>query len=178
VKGESPEDMLDVLGAPGPAPGYAVQMAPYGRFVGAWEGSVTVFRRDGSRRQETCEVYFGWVLEGRAIQDVWIAPARRDRNEPGRDASRDMYGTTVRVYVPGDDVWEITWIDPGTGSYNRMVGRQVEDDMVQEYQDEEGSLWQWRFTDITSDSFRWIAQESVDDGKAWRLANEFLLRRV
>jgi hypothetical protein len=171
------ESMLDVLGADGPQSGYSKQMELYGRLVGAWEGSVTVFRRDGSVRTESCEVFAGWVLEGRAIQDVWIAPARRDRTGAGRDASRDMYGTTIRVYAPQTDTWQITWIDPGTGSFDRMEGKVDGDDIVQEYR-ENGVLWQWRFTDITRDSFRWISQESEDGGSDWVLRNEFHLKRV
>ena len=69
--------MLDALAAPAPFPAHAAQLTLYGQLVGAWEGTVIVHRRDGTRREESCEVYFGWVLEGRAIQDVWIAPARR-----------------------------------------------------------------------------------------------------
>ena len=171
------ESMLDVLGAAGPLPGHESQLMLYGQFAGAWEGTVFVYRRDGTQRQESCEVYFGWVLEGRAIQDVWIGPARDDRADPGRDASRDIYGTTIRVYDPEHDNWQIVWIDPNTQSYGRMTGTLQGDDIVQEYRDDDGTLWQWRFTEITSDSFRWIARESPDDGASWQVRNEFFLRR-
>ena len=171
------QSMLDVLGADGPLPGHESQLMLYGRFVGAWEGTVVVFRRDGTRREESCEVHFGWVLEGRAIQDVWIGPARRDRTAPGRDASKDMYGTTIRVYDPEHDEWQITWIEPGSQTIGRMTGSAQGDDIVQEYRDDDGTLWQWRFTEIASDSFRWLARESQDDGATWQVRNEFSLRR-
>jgi len=170
--------MLSVLGAEGPSPENSSQLMLYGQFIGAWEGTVVVHRRDGTRRQESCEVFFGWVLEGRAVQDVWIAPARKDRGEPGRDASKDMYGTTIRVYDPASDLWDITWIDPGTQSHGRMTGRRDGDDILQEYRDEDGSLWQWCFTEIEDDAFRWIARSSEDEGASWQLRNEFSLRRI
>jgi len=170
--------MLDVLGAVGPAPEHEAQLMLYGQFVGAWEGTVVVYRRDGTRREESCEVHFGWVLEGRAIQDVWIGPARADRTDPDRDASRDMYGTTIRVYDPEHDLWQITWIEPGSQTIGRMTGRRQGDDIVQEYRDDEAILWQWRFTEITPESFRWIARESPDDGTSWQVRNEFFLRRL
>jgi len=169
--------MLSVLTARGPAEEHAQQLMVYGRFVGAWEGTVVIFRRDGTTREESCEVAFGWVLEGRAIQDVWIGPARRDR-VAGRDTSKDMYGTTIRVYDPERDVWDITWIDPNTQSFGRMTGRPLGDEIVQEYRDEDGTDWQWVFTDITPDSFRWISRESTDDGASWVVRNEFRLKRT
>jgi len=175
--GNATERMLDVLGADGPHPEHASQLMLYGQFVGAWEGRVVVTRRDGTSREESCEVFFGWVLEGRAIQDVWIGPARRDRSDPARDARLDTYGTTIRVYDPERDLWEITWIDPNSQSYGRMTGKLQGDDIVQEYRDDDGTLWQWRFTDITSGSFRWIARESADEGATWQIRNEFFLNR-
>jgi hypothetical protein len=169
--------MLDVLGADGPLAEYSAKLMLYGQFVGAWDGTVIVYRHDGTRREETCEVYFGWVLEGRAIQDVWIGPARADRAHANRDTSTDTYGTTIRVYDPAGDIWQITWIDPASQAFNRMTGKQRGDDIVQEYQDDDGTLWQWCFTEITSDSFRWIARESHDEGASWQLRNELFLKR-
>jgi hypothetical protein len=175
--GGETEGMLSVLGADAPLKECASELMLYGQFVGAWDGVVRVHRRDGTLREESCEVYFGWVLEGRAVQDVWIAPARRDRTEAGRPSDRDMYGTTIRVYDPHENTWQITWIDPNTASYARMRGKSEGKDIVQEYRDDEGALWQWSFTEITEDSFLWIARESIDEGASWQLRNEFFMRR-
>jgi hypothetical protein len=122
----------------------------------------------------SAEVHFGWALEGRAIQDVWIAPATHGR-KPG-ETSR-MYGTTLRVYDPKANLWQITWIDPVHQAYNRMTGRGVGADIVQEYRDERGARIQWMFTEITASSFHWIAREFMDDGASWKATGEFFLRR-
>ncbi|TIL41051.1 MAG: hypothetical protein E5Y87_03330, partial [Mesorhizobium sp.] len=62
------------------------------------------------------EVHFGWVLEGRAIQDVWILPARNTGAQSSL-GKWSFYGTTLRVYDPGIDAWHIFWSDPRTQYY-------------------------------------------------------------
>src|SRR5262249_59278496 len=64
-----------------------------------------------------------WVLEGRAIQDVWIVP-RRGAGRLGDGLSNvNVYGTTLRTYDPRLDAWHIQWTDPVTQSYFNMIGR-------------------------------------------------------
>jgi hypothetical protein len=88
-----------------------------------------------------------------------------------------MYGTTLRVYDPKTDQWEITWIDPVRRNFNRMLGRPVGNEIIQEYRDEAGNICQWCFTDIRPDSFHWISRESKDKGTIWNLTAEFFLHR-
>jgi hypothetical protein len=84
----------------------------YGPLIGSWEGEVVDHLEDGSERRQTAEFHFAWVLEGRAVQDLWIAPARRGRSGPPGPGNR--YGTTLRFYDPRIDAWRITWINPVT----------------------------------------------------------------
>jgi hypothetical protein len=167
--------MIEKLAAAGPAPDRAPQMMLYGQFVGSWEGTLVVPDGAGGHRERSSEVHFGWVLEGRAIQDVWIVPSRRARRPDEADA---MYGTTLRVYDPRRDVWTITWIDPVRQAFDRMEGRKVGDDIVQEYRNDAGARCEWRFSEITADSFRWTARESQDGGATWNTTGEFFLRRA
>ncbi len=67
---------LDALGADGPSADRAGRMDLYGRFVGSWDLDVRQFSEDGTERRRAGEWHFGWALEGRAIQDVWIVPPR------------------------------------------------------------------------------------------------------
>lgn len=168
--------MLVALHAGGPAPDWADQMMLYGQFIGSWEGRVVLHRPDGNRREADCEVHFDWVLEGRAVQDVWIAPTRRASREAGQAPHGAMYGTTLRVYDPQSDLWHITWIDPGLQDIRRMIGRKVGQDIVQEYTDDEGVLCQWCFTEITADYFHWLWRET-QDGETWDVKTEFFLER-
>jgi hypothetical protein len=173
----SSPSFIDALHADAPAPDRADKMGLYGWLVGRWEMDAVYHQENGTMRKSRGEIHFGWVLEGRAIQDVWIVPPRgARRDEP--PAWGDFYGTTLRVYDPTIDAWHILWIDPLTQTYRRMVGRARGSDIGQEGTDETGAPVRWSFTAITPESFRWLAERSPDGGATWRLIVEFLARRV
>ena len=163
--------MLEALRAEQPASDRAAQMMLYGQFVGSWEGPMRYRDSEGMHHETTAEVHFDWVLEGRAVQDVWIVPVRSVKREP-----QLMYGTTLRVYDPQAGLWHITWIDPVRQVCNRMTGCAVGRDIVQEYRTDQGMRVQWMFTEITPASFRWTARETAE-GEDWRIRAEFFLNR-
>jgi hypothetical protein len=167
----------EALVAPGPAPDRTDNMGLYGWLIGSWRLDVTEFSADGSTRVRTGEWHFDWVLEGRALQDVWIVPARGER---GADAvaAAEYYGTTFRVYDPRIDAWRIQWIDPVAQAYLAMIGRPSGEDIVQEGRDGAGGLRRWSFSQIRPDSFRWRGEVSADDGQSWFLNMEYFARRT
>ena len=168
---------LEALHSDAPAPDRAQEMMLYGQFVGSWDITVIDHNPDGSRHEGSGEVHFGWVLEGRAIQDVWIVPGRGARKAPNLPATRNRYGTTLRIYDPKIKTWHIIWLNPVTQTCNTMLGRKVKDEIVQEYH-EDGRLNQWIFSEITSTSFHWIGRSSQDEGKTWHVETEFVARRM
>ena len=172
--GDTSNSFIAALTASGPAPDRADKMMLYGRFVGAWEGAVTVYRESGERFSSSAEVHFGWALQGRAIQDVWIVPSRAAR---APDEADRMYGTTLRIYDPQQDLWQIRWADPVRQIYTQMIGHEVGADIVQDYRDAAGTICQWCFTEIEENSFHWISRESTDERTNWRLTGEFFLKR-
>jgi len=177
--------MLKALHADGPAADRAEQMMLYGQFVGSWDGQILaqsfhvdsnaeVIFEGGDRNETTLEVHFGWALQGKAIQDVWIAPSRYLEKSTTQIL---MYGATLRVYDLKTGLWYITFIDPvTTQSYHRMTGHKIGNDIIQEYRTQ-GKLCQWNFTEITADSFHWMWRESTDNGETWKVPAEFFLKR-
>lgn len=172
----SASSLEEVLHSPGPSPELGRNADLYGRFVGAWRVTVFEYPETGPKRERQGEWHFGWVLEGRAIEDVFIVPPRAQRtSQTPREGNR--YGASLRVYDAKRDEWHITWINPVTLAYNRLVGRQQGEEIVQEGTDD-GQPYRWIFSDITPNSFRWRAESSSDGGKTWRLDVEFFARRT
>lgn len=169
--------LIEALHTAEPAADRADKLHLYGQFVGAWAFDATIHRDDGTRHEDRGEIHFGWVLAGRAIQDVWILPSRAERAKRPPEAGI-FYGTTLRVYDPGIDAWHILWSDPERQLYRRMLGRAVGVDIVQHGEDETGAKVRWSFTDIRPGSFRWTAERSPDGGAGWTLLVEFRARRT
>jgi len=167
---------LDALGADGPAADRAGKMDLYGRFVGSWDLDVRQFAEDGGERRRPGEWHFGWALEGRAVQDVWIVPPRGVRHGDAAD-NVNSYGTTLRVYDPYIDAWRIQWTDPVTRNFLQMIGRADGADIVQLATRPDGRLMRWSFRDITPDSFLWHGEISTNEGATWRINTEFTARR-
>jgi hypothetical protein len=140
----------------------------YGQFIGSWRLDIDMHALDGSHRRTEGEVHFDWVLEGRAIQDVWIYPARRFRTGEAPAESWYQYGSTFRWYDPAIDAWHITWFDPNQAVELRQIGRAQGSEIVQIGEDHSGLLRRWRFVDITSESFTWVGEVSWDKGSTWR----------
>jgi hypothetical protein len=169
---------LEALGADGPAADRAGKMDLYGRFVGSWDLDVTQFPEGGSARRRRGEWHFGWALEGRAIQDVWIVPPRGELRRGDAAANVNSYGTTLRVYDPGIDAWQIQWTDPVTRNFLTMIGRRHGEDIVQLGTGADGHLIRWSFSEITAASFLWRGEVSADTGASWHRNVEFSAVRV
>lgn len=167
------KDCPDISGlsASAPYPGLEEKLALFGQFVGDWEIVEARYPRPhGIEMRRKGEVHFGWILEGRAVQDVWMTY--------DEDAKRPVpAGTTVRFYDPTIDAWHSIWISPAQGLVQEFVARQAGERIVLESRTKEGFPERWIFSEITADSFTWHSEETHDDGRTWTLTEEMKIRR-
>jgi hypothetical protein len=169
---------LDALVAPGPHPLLGDHADTYGRLIGSWEGEVHDFPPGSPATVRSVEVHFCWVLEGRAVQDLWISPRRRERPAPG--APTDLpgrYGTTLRVFRPERGDWHVTWLNPVSGVRCELVGRREGERVVQVGLRAERPI-RWTFVELTPERFLWQGHVLEPDGETWRLESEFRMRRT
>ena len=168
---------IDALRTNHPAPDRADKMNLYGWLIGRWEMETTVYADDGTKHAGRGEIHAGWVLEGRAVQDVWIMPRRTERTtELGK--ANNMYGTTLRVWDSAIQAWRVTWINPVTGARDELIGRRSGNDIVQVGTHPDGTPIRWIFSEIAEDSFRWTGEALNPDGKTWKLEGEFRAKRA
>jgi hypothetical protein len=168
-----------MLHARGPDNELEPKLALYSWLVGSWEMDVTTILDDGTTHRGEGEIHAGWVLQGRAIQDVWMIPRLRDR-KPGIEplpGAGNWYGTTLRIFDPGIDAWRVLWNDPATNFFTQQIGRARDADIVQTGPDPRGGLMRWTFSEIEENSFHWTAERAADEIN-WRREVDIHARRA
>ena len=150
----------------------------YGWLVGSWELDVRRYWAvDVSSQQIKGEVHASWILEGRAVQDVWIMPRIGERSTT-LDKSRNMFGTTLRAWDTSIRAWRILWSNPAGEHFQNQIGRWSGNQVVQVGTRPDGTPTRWRFTEITAESFHWLGESLAPDGVTWNLEGEFLAKRT
>lgn len=170
---EPPPDLVTVLRAVGPHPSLGDQARVWDRLVGTWDVQYTDFMKDGRVLHRSGQITFGWVMDGRAIEDVWIV----NPSTQGKD--REVYAD-LRYFDPKTGTWRATFIDPQDASVARFIGGAVGDDRIaletQDLLDGNGTR-RWSFNDIRPDSFVFRDEDSSDGGINWRLVAEYHMKR-
>src|ERR1044071_4099848 len=162
--------MIDGLQALGPHISLGAEARVFDRFVGTWDCDYTRYLDDGTKRHAKGELEFGWILDGRAIQDVWISYP----TEPGKERG---LGTTVRFFDARSKTWRIIFVNPTYGALIEMKGGEEGGRIVLRGVDDEGSTLRWTFNDITANAFVWRGEKSRDGGKTWKLEEEHHMTR-
>jgi hypothetical protein len=154
--------------ADGPNAEYRDELQTFGQFVGAWTFEGSEYHENGSHSTDKGEIHCEWVLEGRAVQDVFMETSRSD-NDPL------LRGTTIRFFDPKINAWRVTWINPGAGVVRTFIGRKNGKEIVMEGTMGDGTPLRWIFSDIKVDSFHWRGEKRK--GSRWRIYEELNAHR-
>ncbi len=167
--------MIEALQADGPFPEYADKLMLFGRLVGSWDIEGRFFDEEGNViKESTGEWHFGWVLEGRVIQDVLISPPR-ESGQAG-PASKS-YDTAIRAYDPKIDAWRVTVVAPIYGATVNLIAREHDDEIWLEGRGPENNLVRWTFSEFSDERVRWQGFVTKDDGSTWVRDEEIILHR-
>ena len=167
--------MHAALAATGRSPDVPPEMDLFGWFAGSWTLEVVAHDDAQNVIRGTGEAHAAWVLEGRAVQDVFINPRQSDRR-PDSPKFANWFGTTLRIYDPTIQAWRVNWFNPQDGVRCELVARRRGDRIVQEGHFADGTPIRWSFSEITDDSFLWRGERFEPDG-TWKLQVEFRARR-
>ena len=164
------EAMIRVLGSAGPNPSLGDEARTFDALVGSWDADFGFRREDGTVSHKKGELHFGWVMDGRAIQDLWIG-------HPTGDQKERTIGTTFRFFDTTLKQWRIVFINPQFNYVVTTQGGREGDRIVLRGTDSDGLPIRWIFSEIAAESFHWQGQKSRDGGKTWQVEEDHHMRR-
>ncbi len=129
----------------------------FGKLIGSWK--IDYIDNSNAHSIEG-EWHFSWVLDGMAIQDVIILPDFE-------------FGTTLRVYNPGTDAWDIAYCY--TGKIMRFEAKKQDDSIVLTNLEDERR--KWVFVKIEDNRFHWQDVRVKEDGE-WQVNFDLYAQRI
>jgi hypothetical protein len=138
--------MINILGSPNPDPAIGDEARTFDRLVGTWDVDFSFLHDDGTVSHKKGEIRFGWVMDGTAIQDLWIS-------YPTDSKQQRSIGTTFRFFDTKLKQWRIVFINPRFNYVVTAQGEREGDRIVLRGIDTDGMPIRWTFSDITPDSF-------------------------
>lgn len=116
------KDFEEALTSQGKHPSIPEEDNWFGPLVGTWDMEWIDGHGTEQERHVPGEWIFSWVLEGTAIQDIFICPSRQARKtKTWPDAA---YGTTIRIYHPGN-ARGTSFTEPPGKPYNLKLKRRT-----------------------------------------------------
>lgn len=155
------------LFASGPHPDHEAGLSLFGQFIGDWDLTVRFFDETGNCTFDGVGRWsFGWILDGRAIQDV-LEYALPDTYPEPHGVRR--IGTSLRSYYPSDGSWRVTWLGVTADIYLSLTARADSDRILITGLDVDAETpLEWIFGEIQDDSFEWIGR-LADGSGGWRI---------
>lgn len=126
----------------------------FGKFIGKWSLDLTIINTNGTKLSYTGEWHFHRILQGRAIQDIWMVPGLTGQNH----SEFHEYGTTIRTFNTNTNTWKAVWFGP---IQNQLFVFDVEDKIDQIVLTQVNNpIWdmKWIFFDISSTTFKWKSE--------------------
>ena len=128
----------------------------FGALIGEWAIVWMDHLGTAQERKVPGEWIFSRVLDGSAVQDVFIVPSRDERRRhPQPDAE---YGTTIRIYNPATGCWDIFY--GCTGETYRLTGEKQGEELI--LTENTGRAMRYVFSEITASSFKWRKEILAD----------------
>jgi hypothetical protein len=143
--------------------------ALFDQLIGTWDVRYEIFDKDGKVRRDRGRVLYSWILDGKALQEIWSSDSESKDPQP--------FGTTIDFYDLKRRRWTAVWIYPAQGTTTIVTGGEVNGSLVLTGHNESGALERWSTSVAQPDSIAVRADVSHDNGNTWRPMGVSYLQR-
>lgn len=140
------------------------------RLAGTWDVRYEFVDKAGHSRVNNGQVHYAWILDGKALQEVWTSDSESKDPRP--------FGTSINFYDPKRQQWTAVWVYPAQGETFQMAGGDVDGNFVLTGHDQSGALQRWSTTLVAPDSVIGRFHISHDEGKTWKEVGVNRMKRV
>lgn len=163
--------MVVELASSAPHPSLGAEARTFDRLIGTWDCDFSFRTADGTFKHKRGELLLGWVLDGRAVQDLWIT-------YPTGSEKERRIGTSLRYFDTELKQWRVVFVNPQFNYLVTVHGGVAGDRIVLTGVDKDNAQIRWSFIDMTPNAFTWHGETSRDGGKTWLLEeNHHMTRR-
>lgn len=142
----------------------------FGSLIGEWDIVWNDHLEDDAPRRVKGEWIFSRVLDGTAIQDLFIVPSRTERLQDKQPDAE--YGTTLRIFNPKNTHWDVFY--GCMGEAIRLTAKKVDKEVV--LTENTTGRMRYVFSDMTSSSFLW-RKEEMSENNEWRIVAKVEAKR-
>ena len=132
----------------------------FGSLIGEWDIVWSDHLEETEPRWVKGEWIFSRVLDGTAVQDLFIVPSRAERLQNKQPDAE--YGTTLRIYNPQTMVWDIFY--GCMGEAIRLTARKIGEEII--LTENTTEKMRYVFSDIKAFSFLW-RKERMNENDEW-----------
>jgi hypothetical protein len=155
-------------------PSIPMEKDVFGQFIGSWNLDLIITHSNGSKSNFNGEWHFSRILQGRAIQDIWVIP-NINKEVEGEFLE---YGTTTRTYNPKTGKWKACWMGP---IQNQVFIFDIEDTgdtiILSELTITHFEM-RWIFFEISENSFQWKSEVKYNGSDKWMINYHMKLNRI
>lgn len=127
----------------------------FGQFIGKWNFDLKIFDSKGNVTDLKGNWVFERILNGQAIQDVWMVPSKDSKE---KESNYFEYGTSIRSYDLKTRKWKVTWIGPILNQYFVFDVEQINNEIHLKLINHENLKMRWIFYDIKEKTFQWKSE--------------------
>lgn len=132
----------------------------FGSLIGEWDIVWNDHLEETEPRRVKGEWIFSRVLDGTAVQDLFIVPSRAERLQNKQPDAE--YGTTLRIYNPQTMAWDIFY--GCMGEAIRLTARKTGEEII--LTENTTEKMRYVFSDIKAFSFLW-RKERMNENDEW-----------
>ena len=169
MKRDSKDNFIQALLVNKTYQGYPNSLKLFAQFIGSWDWYGFDYLDDGAKILTKGKWVFEWILNGNAIQDVFIF---EDPHNNTNHLSFVEYGSTIRFPIDDGKTWKVLWVGPMNKVVRIFDAKDSGAEIVLDGRNDKGDIIHWIFSEITESSFHWRGEYSSNSGETWILYEE------